>query len=82
MRMNDQEQGSMKGPLEDLFKKKLEVNVPAKSVTTLGQRICLAELENKEDKIRIMKNKSKLKKLIGMTMYFDNHYIIYNTLKE
>ena len=33
MRMNDQEQGSMKGTLENLFKKELEVNVPVKSVT-------------------------------------------------
>ena len=54
------------------------MNVPVKSVTTLGQRVRLAELENKEDKIRIMKNKSKLRKLTGMTIYIDNDY----TLKE
>lgn len=78
MRMNDQEQGSMKRTIEDLFKRELEVNVPVKYVTTLGQRICLVELENKEDKIRIMKNKSKLRKLTGKTIYIDNDY----TLKE
>ena len=54
------------------------MNVPVKSVTTLGQRICLVELENKEDKIKIMKNKSKLKKLTSETIYID----IDNTLKE
>ena len=59
----------MRGTLEDLFKKELEVNVPVKSVTILGQRICLVELENKEDKIRIMKNKNKLRKLTGKTIY-------------
>ena len=65
--MNDQEQGSLKGILEDLFKKDLEVNVPVKSVTMLGQRICLVGLKNKEDKIRIMKN--KLRKLTRKTIY-------------
>ena len=48
MRMNDQERASMKRTLEDLFKKELEVNVPVKSVTILGRRICLVELENKD----------------------------------
>ena len=62
MRMNDEERGSMKGTLEDLFKKELKINVPVKSVTILGQRIRLVELENKEDKIRIMKNKNELRK--------------------
>ena len=56
MRINDQEQGSMKETLEDLFKKDLVINVPVKSVTILGQRICLVGLKNKEDKIKIMKN--------------------------
>ena len=36
MRMNHQEQGSMKGILEELFKKELEANVPVTSVTILG----------------------------------------------
>ena len=61
-------------------KKELEVNVPVKSVTILDQRICLIELENKEDKIRIMKNKSKLRKLTGKTIYIhiyiDNDYTV------
>ena len=74
MRMNDQVRGSMKGKLEDLFKKELEVNVPVKFVTISGQRICLVELENKEDKIRIMKVKNKLRKLSGKTIYVDNDY--------
>ena len=30
LRMNDQEQGSKKGTLEDLFKKELEITVPVK----------------------------------------------------
>ena len=47
-------------------------------VTTLDQRVTLIELENKEDKIIIMKNKSKLGKLTGNTIYIDNGY----TLKE
>ena len=34
MRMNNQQQASMKRTLEDPFKKELEVNVPVKSVTT------------------------------------------------
>ena len=33
VRKNDQEQGSTKETLEDLFKKELEVNIPVKSVT-------------------------------------------------
>ena len=44
--MNDQEQGSMKETLEDLLK-----NEPVKFVTTLGEIVCLVELENKEDKV-------------------------------
>ena len=66
MRMNDLEQDSMKRTSEDLFKIELKVNVPVKSVTTLGQGICLVTSENKEDKIRIMKNKRKLSKLTTM----------------
>jgi len=42
MRMNDQEQKSIKGTLKDLFK--VEQEVPVKYVTTLGQRVCLVEL--------------------------------------
>ena len=68
MRMNDQELGSMNRTLEDPFKKELKVNVPVKSVTTVGQKICLVALENKEISIRIMKNKSKLRKLSGETI--------------
>jgi len=44
-------------------------------MTTLCQRLCLVALKNKEDKIRITKNKSKL---TGTTMYTDSDY----TLKE
>ena len=46
------------------------MNVPVKSVT-LKQRIYLVALENK-DKIRIMKNKSKLGKLTKEIIYINN----------
>ena len=45
-------------------------------MTILSQRICLVELENKEDKIRIVKNKNKLRKLTGKMIYIDNDYTV------
>ena len=54
------------------------MNVLGISVTTSKQRICLIASENKEDEIRIIKNKSKLRKLTREMMYIDNDY----TLKE
>ena len=66
----------MKKTIEDLFKKELDVHVTVKSLTILGQRIRLVALENKEDKSRIVKNKSKLSKLITETIYIDNSYTL------
>ena len=45
-------------------------------MTTLGQIVCLVELENKEDAIRIMENKIKLRKLNGETMYIVDDYTL------
>lgn len=39
MRMKSQIQNSMKKKIQDLLRKEMEVNVPVKSVTTLGQRM-------------------------------------------
>ena len=36
----------------------------------------MVELKNKEDKIRFMKNKSKLRKLTVETIYIDNYWIL------
>ena len=64
----------MNRTLEHLFKKELKMKVLVKSVTTLGQRIYLVALENKEHNIRIMKNKSKLGKLTREMICIDNNY--------
>ena len=58
--------------MEGTFKNEVEVDVPVKSATTLGQGIYLATLKNTEDKIRITKSKSKLKKMTWERIYIDN----------
>ena len=68
----------MKRTLEHLLKKELEVDVPVKSATILGQRISLAASKGKENKTGIVKNKSELRKTIGETIYVDDD----STLKE
>ena len=57
---------------EKFLEQHLEVKVRVKAAHKLGQRTCLVQLENLQDKEDIMRNKQKLKKLSGGVVYINN----------
>lgn len=58
--------------VSNFLKEHLGVRVEIKSAHRLGQKTCLIQLNNVEDKENIMYNKHKLKKLEGETVYINN----------
>ncbi|KAI4454299.1 hypothetical protein MML48_9g00009569 [Holotrichia oblita] len=67
---NDQDQ--LKAKVEDILKKYLEIQIEIKTVKQLGPRTCLIELKNTEDKIKIMKNKAKLREYREGKIYIND----------
>lgn len=61
----------MNDELKDFMRKNLDVQVNFKQVRKIGERTCLIELENIQDKQNIMRNKHKLQK-IKERIYINN----------
>uniref|UniRef100_A0A6P7GZJ8 Uncharacterized protein PF11_0207-like n=1 Tax=Diabrotica virgifera virgifera TaxID=50390 RepID=A0A6P7GZJ8_DIAVI len=66
------EQGAIKEAMLNLFKGHMEIEVKIKNAYKLGIKTCLIELEDQEDKIKVMKNKSKLKNYKEEKVYINN----------
>uniref|UniRef100_A0A6P7FC70 Uncharacterized protein PF11_0207-like isoform X1 n=1 Tax=Diabrotica virgifera virgifera TaxID=50390 RepID=A0A6P7FC70_DIAVI len=66
------EQGAIKEAMLNLFKGHMEIEVKIKNAYKLGTKTCLIELEDQEDKIKVMKNKSKLKNYKEEKIYINN----------
>lgn len=72
-RLDETRRDEMKEKLENLLKEKLQEEVKIKMVNKLGREIILAEMENWEEKEKIMKGKSKLRKMEETRkVYIDN----------
>lgn len=50
-----------KEPMENFMKKQLEIDVGVKSAVKLGRKTYLVELDNANEKMKVMKNKNKLR---------------------
>lgn len=59
--------------VQNFIERYLEIQVPIREAVKLGQKVCLVSLENMDDKIKIMKNKSKLRDLKAENKYYINH---------
>ncbi|KAK9685892.1 hypothetical protein QE152_g37606 [Popillia japonica] len=58
--------------VSDFIKTNLSVDIKINSARKIEQKIILAELENLEDKARVMTNKSKLKGRTDLPVYINN----------
>ncbi|KAI4463423.1 hypothetical protein MML48_4g00012895 [Holotrichia oblita] len=58
--------------VSDFIKTNLSVDIKINSARKIGQKIIWAELENLEDKARVMTNKSKLKGRKDLPVYINN----------
>lgn len=65
-------QGLLKEVVRNIMKKHLEIDVKIKSARKLGQKTCLIELENVEEKIKVMINKNKLRLLKEDKIYMND----------
>lgn len=57
------DQRILKEAVTSLFRENLDIEVSIHSATRLGHKTCLVSLENKNDKIKVMENKSKLRNM-------------------
>lgn len=55
--------------MKDFITRKLEINIKLRAVTKIGNKICLIETENTADKIKILKNRNKLKDIKEHKIY-------------
>lgn len=62
----------LKESIENFLKDALAVEVTVKIAHKLGPKSCLVELNTKEDKINVMKNKRKLKGIKGSKIFINN----------
>lgn len=63
---------NMGSVIENFIKEELDVDVTVKAAYRLGKNTCLVELAGKEDKLRVMQNKRKLKARQGEKIFIDN----------
>lgn len=63
LQMDHTEENALAETLNKVIEKHLEIKVQIKEAHKLGPNICLIELDNIQDKNRIMQNKQKLNKL-------------------
>lgn len=76
LKIDTSDQYLLKGAMENFIKQHLDIEVPIRSATRLGQKTCLIVLEKMEDKVKVMENKSKLRKLENEKIYINNDLTI------
>lgn len=61
LNIDTEDMNALKNEIESFIKQELDVEVDIKRGKKLGPKVCLIELNEMEDKIKIMRNKSKLR---------------------
>lgn len=61
LQIETSEPRKLKETMENFIKEELDIEISIKSARKLGNRTCLVELSNDEEKLKVMQNKSKLK---------------------
>lgn len=72
LKLDTSDQDQLKIVVEDIIKKYMEIQIEIKAVKYLGPKTCLIELKNTDDKIKIMKNKSKLREYKEQNIYIND----------
>lgn len=72
LKMDTNEGYILKEEAEKFLKEQLEIEVTVKKANRIGQQVCLVALNNMEDKIKVMENKSKLRKMENDRIYINN----------
>lgn len=62
--------------MEDFIEKKLEVKTSIETATKIGGKTCLLSFKHFEDKVKVLKNKSKLKKIKSEKIYINEDYTL------
>lgn len=70
--MNTYDKDRIKEKIKNLFKQHLQVDIEIKSAKRLGEKTCLVELNNTEDKLKVMKCKSKLRNISTDRIYIND----------
>lgn len=61
LRIDTNKEDELKEAMANFIKTQLDVEVQIKKAYKLGEKVCLVEMDKREDKSNVMKNKSKLK---------------------
>lgn len=72
MEIITEENAVLKETVETLVRDVMGLEIKAKAAHKLGPKICLVELNTKEDKLKVMKNKQKLKGLKDKKIFINN----------
>lgn len=72
LKMDAKDQSQLKMTVEDIIKKYMEIQIETKAVKRIGPTTCLIELKNTEDKIKLMKNKRKLREYKQQKIYIND----------
>lgn len=70
--MEVQDPGQLAVSVRNFIEQSLALEVQVKAAHKLGERTCLVELQNRQDKENIMKNKHKLRYLEGNKVFLGN----------
>lgn len=60
------------GAIKDVFREGLKLTIEPKKVLKIGSKTCLVEMENMEDKRKLMENKYKLKEIKDKRIYVND----------
>ncbi|XP_050507273.1 uncharacterized protein LOC126884954 [Diabrotica virgifera virgifera] len=71
LRIDTYEQAGLKETTNNFIKQHLGVEVKIRNAHKLGENTCLIELENQEEKRKIMEKKYKLKEIRGLKVYIN-----------
>lgn len=72
LRIDTEDKIMLKQAVEKIMEENMGMRIQVKSASKLGERTCLIELREEKDKEEVMKNKSKLKNIIGEKIYINN----------
>lgn len=70
--INSTDQNTLKDTMNTFVKKELDIDINVRSARKLGQKTCLLELDNIDEKYRVMQNKSKLRNIRTERIYIND----------
>lgn len=62
--------------MEEFIEQKLEVKASVKTATKLGRKTCLISFRQLDDKVKVLKNKSKLRNIKSAKIYINEDYTL------